>query len=93
MTWKKVKINLQNVQATTEKAYLIACPHKSRYDGYCFWHPAKLVRGGNHSYALQLSFTDEFVFTLKKYGQGKWNKSKVLHSIELSAEEFEKIYN
>ena len=87
--WKNQVINLQNIKAKTEKAVLIQMPHKSKYDGFCFWHPTKLLRNGSHSYEKSISYTDEFVFKLKKYGQGKYNQNKVIKEIEISAQQFE----
>ena len=76
--WHKVAFNAQNIETETAKAVLIACPHKSDYDGYVFWHPTKLVRdAGSKGWDKSFSFTDEFKFNLKKYGKGKYNKSQV----------------
>ena len=41
--WHKVHFNFQNVVAVTGKAVLIQMPHKSKYDGFKFWHPIKLI--------------------------------------------------
>ena len=87
--WKNLPINIQNIKAETEKSVLIQVPHNSKYNGYSFWHPRKLVRNGSHSYEKTIGYTDEFTFHLKKYGQGKWNKNEVLSEIEITAEQFE----
>ena len=42
--WIKCDLNAQNIKAKTEKAVLIAMPHSSKFDGFLFWHPIKLVR-------------------------------------------------
>ena len=87
--WKNVEINLQNIETETERAVLIKMPNKSKYAGYKFWHPSKLVRYGNNDYARSIGYTDEFTFKLKKYGNGKWNKRQVIDEKEISVEEFE----
>ena len=89
MEWKTIQINKQNVKRDTGRAVLIAMPHKSDYDGFEFWHPAKLIRNGSHSYALSLSYTNEFVFKLKRISQKTF---KVLDEKEISAEEFEEAF-
>ena len=89
MIWKSININIQNIEAQTEKAYLIKMPSNSDYKGYAFWHSSKLIRSGRNSYALELSYTDEFVFKLKKYGNGKTNKYKVIKEKEIDAEDLE----
>lgn len=93
MNWKNININLQNVETETEKAVLIKMPANSEYKGYSFWHPKKLVRKGKHSYAVSLGYTDEFKFSLKKYGKGKWNKSEVIAEKEITVEEFENAFS
>ena len=90
--WRSIQINRQNVKEETSKAVLIACPHKSEYDGYCFWHPSKLVRAGRHSNAVSISYTEDFTFRLKKYGQGKYNSHEVIDEIPIGYDELEKIF-
>lgn len=65
--WCKIAINRQNIIADTGKAVLIALPHKSKYRGYAFWHPAKLVRNNWCSDKMSFSCTPAFSFWLKKY--------------------------
>lgn len=65
--WCKIAINRQNIIAYTGKAVLIALPHKSKYRGYAFWHPAKLVRNNWCSDKMSFSCTPAFSFRLKKY--------------------------
>ena len=89
MEWKSIQINKQNIKTYTEMAVLIAMPHNSNYDGFQFWHPAKLVKRGNHSNAVSISYNDEFTFKLKKYGNGKYNKFDVIDEEEIDIEEFE----
>ena len=73
--WKKVQINRQNIQAETARAVLIKMPKNS---GYVFWHPSNLVREGKNSNALSLSYTNEFIFRLMKYGSGQYNKYEII---------------
>ena len=90
--WKNVEINIQNIEYDSGRATLIKMPNKSRYAGYKFWHPSKLIRSGSNSYASRLGYTDEFTFTLKKYGNGKYNSNKVIDEIEIDVETFEEIF-
>lgn len=90
--WKTININKQNIRSETGKAVLIACPHNSDYDGYCFWHPSKLVRSGRHSNAVSISYTEDFTFYLKKYGKGKYNSREVLDEIQLGYDELEEVF-
>ncbi len=90
--WKSININKQNIKTTTERAVLIACPHNSRYDGWEFWHPAKLVKKGRHKNAVSISYTEDFAFRLKKYGKGKHNKNQVVAEDELGYEDIEEIF-
>lgn len=89
MEWKNVNINKQNIDAETASSVLIKMPHNSDYDGYKFWHPAKLVRKGRNSNSVSIGYNDQFTFNLKKYGNGKYNKREVIDEIEIDAEEFE----
>lgn len=90
--WRQININNQNIKAETDRAVLFACPHNSRYDGWAFWHPSKLVRRGRHKNAVSVSYTEEFTFVLKKYGKGKYNKNQVLDEDEIDFEEFEEMF-
>jgi 1-acyl-sn-glycerol-3-phosphate acyltransferase len=74
--WYKIKISANNIETSTDKAVLIRMKHNSNYDGFVFWHPAKLVREDGKMYTF--SFNDDFKFNLKKYGQGKWNSREVV---------------
>lgn len=89
--WKNIEINIQNIEIDTGKATLIKMPNKSRYAGYKFWHPSKLVRYGSNSYARSIGYTDEFTFKLFK--NGKHNKFEVIDEIEIDVEEFEEAFN
>lgn len=90
--WKSININKQNIRTETEKAVLIACPHASDYNGYCFWHPSKLVREGRHKGAVSISYTEEFTFRLKKYGKGRYNSHEVIDEIQLGYDELEEVF-
>lgn len=90
--WKSIQINKQNIKAETSKSVLIACPHNSKYDGYCFWHTSKLVRSGKHSNAVSISYTDDFTFNLKKYGKGKYNGNEVIDEKQIGYNELEEAF-
>lgn len=81
--WYKIEISANSIEARTEKAVLIKMKHSSNYDGFVFWHPAKLVREERGMYTF--SFNDEFKFNLKKYGQGKWNSGDVVREENIGA--------
>lgn len=90
--WRKININKQNIKALTDKAVLIAMPHNSEFDGFCFWHPSKLVRDGEHSSAASISYTEDLVFHLKKYGKGRYNSREVIDEVSLAYDEIEEIF-
>lgn len=90
--WKNININKQNIKAETEKAVLIAMPHSSDYDGYCFWHPLKLVRQGKHRGAVSIGYTNDFSFRLMKYGKGKYNSRQIISEETISVAEFEEAF-
>lgn len=90
--WRRFTITKNNIKAETGKAVLIACPHHSEYDGYCFWHPSKLVREDRNGWTRSLSYTEEFVFNLKKYGKGKYNRREVLDDVQLRYDEIEEVF-
>ena len=81
--WHKIKISANNIEASTDKAVLIKMKRNSNYDGFVFWHPAKLVR--EEGKMLTFSFNDEFKFNLKKYGQGKWNSRDIVREENIGA--------
>lgn len=90
--WKNININKNQVNTETEKAILINCPHNSKYDGYSFWHPKKIVREGKNSASLSIGYNNEFKFILKKYGKGKYNQNNVIDEKVILVEEFENIF-
>ena len=67
--WENIQIESTCIETSTDKAVLINMPKKSKYKGYCFWHPAKCCRlVGKNNYLIQISFRSVFlgaaVFTL-----------------------------
>ncbi len=91
--WKSININTQNIKVKTIKATLIKMPQKGKYNGYSFWHTNKLVRDGNNDYAISISYTNDFIFTLIKYSNSKYNHNKIIDKIEIDVEEFEKEFD
>ncbi|MDR2913438.1 MAG: hypothetical protein LBV74_01150 [Tannerella sp.] len=86
--WQKIFFNVQNIQAETASACLIKMPNRSEYIGYSFWHPKKLVREqGCKGYSYTFSFTEDFVFRLKKYRHGKHNRIDVISETEIGFNE------
>lgn len=92
MKWKGLQINSNLIKANTGKSVLINMPHNSDYDGYAFWHPAKLVWDGAHRAAVSIRYTDGFVFYLKKYGKGRYNSRELLDEIQLAPDEMEAVF-
>jgi hypothetical protein len=91
-TWKNLKVNVQNIEVETAKAVLIKFPHNSELDGFKFWHPAKLVRNGSHSYEKSIGYTDDFKIKAIKNGNGKYNRFEVIAEKEITIEELEKAF-
>ena len=90
MKWRSFTISTNNIEVSTAKAVLIKMPHKSDYDGFVFWHPAKLVRQGEHPYAKRISYTDDFEFRLFKKGSGRFNYNQKGAEKIISAAEMRK---
>lgn len=90
MEWRSFNINKNLIKSEAQFSVKIAMPHNSDYDGYTFWHPAKLVRSGRHSAAVSISYTDEWVFKITKHI--KRHNSLVLDEIPLAADEMEEIF-
>ena len=82
----------QNIIAETRNSVLIACHHKSEFYGYSFWHPAKLVRDGYQLNTVSISYTEDFVFRLKKYGKGKYNRREIIDEVQLAHDEIEEVF-
>ena len=71
-SWKNLIFNTQNIERQTQKAVLIKMPRSSKYSGWAFWHPKKLIRkAGGKGYFLSLAYTEDWRFTLKKGSQEK----------------------
>lgn len=83
-TWKKVYIPSGFIKTRTDKAVLINMPRSSKFAGFSFWHPAKLVRSGWLN-EVSVSYTKSFVFRLKMYGKGKYNSHEVIETKDISA--------
>lgn len=64
--WNKMYINDNQIEREFENSLLIKMPASSRYSGWMFFHPYKLVREGTHSANFSISFTDEWDFRLVK---------------------------
>lgn len=91
MTWERIQLQSNCIEGETEKAMLINMPSTGRYKGYCFWHPLKCCRiVGKNGFLVQISFTEEFQFRLKKYGKGQYNYDQLIDEKVLSSEEFKK---
>lgn len=91
--WKQIQIQSNCVETETEKAVLINLPKTSSYKGYSFWHPSKLCRSiGKNGWMIQISFTEDFVFKLKKYGKGQYNWKQILDEKEIGVTEISKAF-
>lgn len=77
-----ININCNQIKYSTGRAYLIAMPHKSDYDGFAFWFPMSLVDEGRHDEAVRLRIPVDFNFKLKKTSNKTY---KVLAEAELNA--------
>lgn len=90
MKWKNLTISTNNIEISTEKSVLIKMPSNSCFAGFMFWHPAKLIRRGEHPYVKRMSYTEQFEFRLFKNGNGRFNYNKKIAEKTISAEEMEK---
>ena len=77
-----ININRNQIKTSTGRAYLIAMPHKSDYDGFTFWFPMSLVDEGRHDEALRLCIPVSFDFKLRRTSP---KTRKVLAEEELNA--------
>lgn len=84
--WESIQLDSNCIEAVTDRAVLINMPKTSGYKGFSFWHPKRCCCSvGKNSFLIQISFTNEFEFKLKKYGKGKYNWNKILSEETLSA--------
>lgn len=91
--WERIQIESSLIETSTDSSVLINMPSKSEYKGFSFWHPAKCCRSiGKSAYLLQISFTKDFKFTLKKYGKGKFNWAQVLKEKTIDSEELKSAF-
>ena len=88
--WKYINFNYNRIIAESDRSVLITMPKTSKYSDYSFWHLKKLTRESGNSETFTISFNEDFVFHLKKYGEGKYNKYDVLNEIDIDAFEFER---
>lgn len=88
MKWESIQIQSNCIECTTMKAVLINMPKTSDYKGFSFWHPIKCCRSvGKNGFLVQISFTEDFKFQLKKYGKGQYNYRELIAEKNLSSEE------
>ena len=63
--WKKINIVENNIEAITNKAYLIKMPNNSNYKGYKFWHTDKLIKKDGKIYKLIYNDNIDLLLTHK----------------------------
>lgn len=80
--WINFKINIQNIEAETDKAILVKIPKNASYGEFCFWVSKKCVREGAHSYEVVIGLNNDKPITIKRTGKN----FKVLDQKELPAE-------
>ena len=80
------------IKTTSARAVCISCPHSSRYDGYSFWVPSAFVRKGRNAAMMSLSFPSDFVFHLKKTGNGRYNRFQVVADIKLQGRDIYDVF-
>lgn len=85
--WHQLTIPSNQIEASTIKAELIKMPKKSKYNGFSFWHPAKLIKGSNIKEHFSIIFSETFQFNLKKYGKGRFNSKVVVEEKAITAVE------
>nr|DAO88286.1 MAG TPA: hypothetical protein [Caudoviricetes sp.] len=90
--WYEIEINKQNIIYDTGKAVLIKMPNNSKYASLTFWHPKKLVRDGSNSYAVSISYNENFQFTLFKKGQRKYNRNEIISQQIIGIKDFEEAF-
>lgn len=72
MKWKKVNLCENQIKARTVKSVLVKMPLSSKYKGFLFWHPKKLVKESYYrGSSYELLYTDDFTFNIFKNGSIK----------------------
>lgn len=92
--WKTLDLPPELVAVCTDKSIKIDMPQNSRYKGYNCWISRKLVHinvqyvGNDKFLFYEVVYKDNFMFRLKKYGKGRYNKYDVVDEKEIDAETF-----
>ena len=84
--WKNLDISQSNIEAESDRSFLIKMPNNSDYDGYMFWHPQSLVARGSLSNSVALIYHDKFIFRLFKSRRSKYGKYEKTEKLEVSAQ-------
>lgn len=90
--WNNINISKNKIIMENDKMILISMPSNNRFNGYSFWHLKKLVRSGRNKGSISIGFTNDFIFRLRKYGKGKYNKNDVIDEVEVNSFEIEKAF-
>ena len=93
MKWKSVNLCEIQIKARTAKSILVKMPLSSKYKGFLFWHPSKLVKTSYYrGESYELLYTDDFTFNLFKNGKGKTNKYENIAEKCIDVEDFEEAF-
>ncbi len=93
MEWSRIQIQSNCIEHETYSALLINMPKTSYYKGFSFWHPKKCCKSiGKNGYLVQISFTDEFEFKLRKYGKGQYNWKEIIDERVINADELKSAF-
>ena len=93
MKWKSVNLCENQIKARTVKSVLVKMPLSSKYKGFLFWHPSKLVKTSYYrGESYELLYTDDFTFNLFKNGKGKTNKYEKIAEKCIDVEDFEEAF-
>ena len=93
MKWKKVNLCENQIKARTAKSVLVKMPLSSKYKGFFFLHPSKLVKTSYYrGKSYELLYTDDFTFNLFKNGKGKTNKYEKIAEKCIDVEDFEEAF-
>lgn len=92
--WTNVFFNALSIHGESDSSVLIKMPNSSKYNGWYFWHPKKLVREqGGKGYHLTFSFHNNWEFKILLYGKGRYNKRDVLKTEILTSSDMKRIFN